>query len=208
MLNIPRSLSFLALVTFSTPAVADPSGAIAGGCTGEYRKQIRRTEVALGLGPIVGAAGLAGSGMLALGWEYGGWTALKTTLGPTLVPVAGGLINFAIPTGIALGTVAYEGFMMDRLIKQIHAHNLVLGLYQDGENRQLDRLMKRLHRKGSALSREEVTGILISADQSKKLCDRSISRRRVATLRDMERMILATSGTEADDSGVRDETIH
>ena len=93
--------------------------------------------------------------------------------------------------------------MIGRLVKTIHAHNLVLGLYQEGENRQLDRLMRRLHKKGFPLSREEVTGILIAADQSRKLCDRSISRRKVASLRDMERMILG-----AESRSVTDETIH
>ena len=125
MLNTVRSLSFLLLVTLSAPAFADPSELIAGGCAGEYRKQIRRTELAIGLGPIVGAAGLVGSGMLSLGWEYGGWTTLKATLGPSLTSAAGTAINFVLPTGIALGALTYEGIMIGRLIKTIHAHNLI-----------------------------------------------------------------------------------
>ncbi|MBU6154255.1 MAG: hypothetical protein KGP28_08120 [Bdellovibrionales bacterium] len=191
-----KALSIALVFSIALPAFADPADGAATGCTGEYRKQIRRTELAIGLGPVVGAAGLVGSGMLALGWEYGGWTALKTTLGPTLTTVAGGAINFVLPTGIAIGTLTYEGIMISRLIRFINAHNLVLGLYQTGENPMLDRLMRRLHKKGSPLSREEVARILIAADQSKKLCDRSISRRKVASLRDMEKMILSTTTSE------------
>lgn len=182
---------FVAVLASAEPP--SPEDPLQRGCTGAYRKQIRRTEIAIGLGPLVGSAGLVGSGMLALGWEYGGWTSLKATLGPSLTSVAGGAINFVLPTGIAIGTLTYEGIMIHRLIRYIHAHNLVLGLYQDGENKQLDRLMRRVHQKGSPLSREEVSARLIEADQAGKLCDGSISRRKVATLKDMENLVLSFS---------------
>jgi len=169
------------------------SGSAATGCSNDYRRQIRRTELALGLGPVVGAAGLFGSGMLALGWEYGGWTAFKTAIGPGLTKAADAAINFAIPTAVTLGFLTYEGIMVNRLIKQVHAHNLIVGLYESGENHQLNRLMRRLEKKGSTLTRDEVVARLIEADQAKKFCDRSLSRRKVASLRDIEKWVLSAS---------------
>ena len=168
-------------------------------CLEQYRKYRNSTAIKTGLAPVVGLAGLARSGMLALGWEYGGWVTFKAAIGPILTSAAGTAINFVIPTSLFGGYVVYETVMISRFVKASKAYRLVKGLYLNQPNKQLDLLVDKVQRKRPDLSNEEIRNYLIEADQTGALCDGSWVRRKwslpnkyknLSTLKDMEKNLL------------------
>ncbi len=168
-------------------------------CLEQYRKYRNSAAIKSGLAPIVGIAGLVGNGMLALGWEYGGWIAFKEAIGPALTSAAGTAINFVLPTTLFGGYVVYETVMISRFVKASKSYRLVKGLYLNEPNSQLERLVEKVQKKRPDLDYEKIKETIINADQSGALCDGSWVKRKwrlpnkyknLSTLKDIEKNII------------------
>ncbi len=169
-------------------------------CLNDYRKWRNNAAIASGLTPFVGLAGLAGSGMLAIGWEYGGWYTLKSTLGNVGTSIAGSAINFVIPTSIFIGTIAFETVMISRFIKASKSYRLIANLYTHENSKLIRKLTKKVQRKRPDITEEDISRALLQADETGTLCDGSMVSRfvffrtkynkRLATMKDMERWLI------------------
>jgi len=182
-------------VAVSTELESHPST-----CLEDYRKWRNNAAIASGLTPIVGLAGLTGSVMLGLGWEYGGWYAFKEAIGPLGVKIAGGAINFVIPTGVFVGTVFYETAMISRFIKASKSYRLLKSLYTHEDQKLLYKLTRKVQKRRPEVTVEDVERALLLADASGQLCDGSMVSRfvilrtkynkRLATMRDMKKWLI------------------
>lgn len=169
-------------------------------CLNDYRKWRNNAAIASGLTPFVGLAGLTGSVMLGLGWEYGGWYALKEALGPVGTTIAGGAINFVIPTSVFVGTVVYETAMIARFIKASRSYRLIKNLYSNEDDKLLLKLTRKVQRKRPDITAEDIQLALLEADKNGKLCDGSMVSRfvifrtkynkRLATMKDMQKWLV------------------
>lgn len=181
-------------------------GAESSQCLDQYRKYRNSAAIKSGLAPVVGLAGVVGSGMLALGWEYGGWFAFKEAIGPTLTAAAGTAINFVIPTALVGGYVVYETVMISRFVKASKSYRLVKGLYSDESNKMLEIVIEKVQKKRPDITAEEIKELLIVADQNGSLCNGQWVKRKfnlpnkyqkLATLKDIEKTILSLSFGES-----------
>jgi hypothetical protein len=171
--------------------LATPASAQTNDCLKAYRHWKNVTAWKVGLTPVFGMGTLAGSGMLAIGWEYGGWTAFKSAIGPTLTAATESAINFVIPTGLAVGTVAVEGIQIARLVQAERAYHLVQSLAEeDPQSPALDALLRRIQKHRPELSREVLIADLRLANEHGELCDGSWSQKHPANLRQMEKALL------------------
>jgi len=182
-------------VAITTELESHPSA-----CLEDYRKWRNNAAIASGLTPIVGLAGLTGSVMLGLGWEYGGWYAFKEAIGPLGVKIAGGAINFVIPTGVFVGTVFYETAMISRFVKASKSYRLIKNLYTHEDEKLLNKLTRKVQKRRPEVTVEDVSRALLAADASGKLCNGSMVSRfvilrtkynkRLATMRDMKKWLV------------------
>ena len=162
--------------------VVDDESASVSPCLDDYRKVRNTYAVASGLAPIVGIAGIGGTAMLAFGWEYGGWFALKAALGP-LVPAAGVVFSHVLPTVVLVGAVSYETVAISRFRKASHAYRLLKDVYTIGDGKMLTKLTLKVQKSHPEITKEMIQNELLLADQNKQLCDGSLVTTRRSFLR-------------------------
>jgi hypothetical protein len=173
----------------------------ASACLDDYRKWRNQTAIKSGLAPFVGIAGAAVDVGLVIGWEYGGWSAFKSAIGPIGRGVAYAGITYVLPLTFVVGTITYETFSVSRFAKASKAYRLVKGLYDEGsDSRPFLKLLKQVHRRRPDLDRDQIKAALLRADADGTLCDGSLVKgrrifagklhRRLATLKDMKKMLI------------------
>lgn len=168
-------------------------------CLKDYQKFRNQSAIKAGLAPFVGTAGFVGAAGLAFSWEYAGWFAFKTAVGPVLTTILGTTLNFVLPTTLVIGTLTYETIAISRFIKASKAYRLVRDLYLEKDVRPLKQLIRRVQKERPEMTKEFIVQKLIKADQTGILCDGSLKtkknktklKNKVAMLKDLEKYILS-----------------
>jgi hypothetical protein len=170
-------------------------------CLKDYRRLKNQFALKSSLGPFVFVGSLAESAALGVGFEYGGWFALKAALGTTGTAVLGTTISHVIPITVMATFLTLEPYYITRFVQASRAYRLLKDVYGIGNGRILEKVSREIIEKNPELTRDQIKDFIISADQNSTLCNgewvkgfRSKRHKRliskIALIKDIEREIL------------------